>query len=471
MRGNGLISNRLKSSSNMSAAIILVLAIAVVVTLLSERHYFRWDVTESGEHTLSEKTLQVLKTIEEPVHIRAFSREGNEDARELERLLGAYHYEVPEITFEFIDPDRNPALTRKYNVRTLNTMILEGYNRSQSINIADEEHITNGLIRLSKSEKHKCYWVTGHGERLFKGNDPTSFSALQESLGDENYLFEDLYLMKGDVPEDASMVIVAAPEKPLFPEEVESLEKYLNKGGRVILFIEPFQDAGLTSFLAGYGVVIRDDVIIDKMSRVMGGDFLLPMVAQYGTHEITEDFRLTSFFELARTVEAAESTAEGIRTTTLAKTSPESWAETDRAGLDQGTVGFDESQDRQGPLSLAVISELTPPIAKEGEAGTDLEDRPGGKITGEGKLVVFGDADFASNKFFHTSGNADFITNTINYMVGRGDLITIKKKHRDMEALMLNREQGMLIFWVPVVLIPLTILVIGVVVYIRRRSR
>jgi ABC-type uncharacterized transport system involved in gliding motility auxiliary subunit len=455
----------------MSAAILLVLAIAVIVTLLSERHYFRWDVTASGEHTLSEKTLQVLETIKEPVHIRAFSREGHQDARELERLLGAYRYEVPQITFEFIDPDRNPNLTRKYNVRSLNTMVLEGYGRNQTIKIADEEHITNGLIRLSKSETHKCYWVTGHGERLFKGREATSLSALQESLGEENYVFEDLYLMKSEVPGDASIVIVAAPEKPLFPEEVESLRKYLNKGGRIILFLEPFQEAGLASFIAEYGVIIENDVVIDKMSRVMGGDFLLPMVAQYGAHEITKDFRLTSFFELARTVEAAESAGTGIKATVLALTSPESWAETNKEELDQGQVGFDEAEDRKGPLSLAVISELTPPIAEENEEGEENTGNPGTRITGKGRLVVFGDADFASNKYFNTSGNADFITNTINYLVGRGDLITIKKKHRDIESLMLNREQGMVIFWVPVVFIPLLILIIGIIVYVRRRSR
>ena len=162
MRGNLIRGTFLKSSSNMSAAILLVLALAVVGTLLSERHYFRWDVTASGEHTLSEKTLQVLETITEPVNVKAFSREGHPDADDVKRLLGSYHYKDPGITFELIDPDRNPAATRRYNIRTLNTLVLEGYGRTQTVKIADEESITNGLIRLSKSEGRMCYWAVSY---------------------------------------------------------------------------------------------------------------------------------------------------------------------------------------------------------------------------------------------------------------------------------------------------------------------
>ncbi len=474
MRGNVFRGTFLKSSSNMSAAILLVLALAVVVTLLSERHYFRWDVTASGEHTLSEKTLQVLRTITEPVHIKAFSREGHPDGDELKRLLSSYHYESPGITFEMIDPDRNPALTRQYNIRSLNTSVLEGYGRTQTVKIADEESITNGLIRLSKSEERICYWITGHGERPFQGSEAGALTSLQEALSDENFRFEELLLMQKDIPKDATVVVVAAPEKPLFPEEVESLRRYLNRGGSLIVFLEPFQEAGLTAFLKDYGIRVGEDVVVDKMSRVMGGDFLLPMVAQYGSHEITKDFRLTSFFELARTVEASEDPIPHVSPTALAMTSPDSWAETDRTALDQGRVGYEEGQDRKGPLSLAVISELKPPLPKPEGDGENASEGTGDEspaITGEGKLVVFGDADFASNKYFHTSGNADFITNTMNYLAGRKDLITIQKKHRPVEALMLNRDQGLVLFWVPVVVLPLCVLILGVVVFVRRRSR
>jgi ABC-type uncharacterized transport system involved in gliding motility auxiliary subunit len=109
--------------------------------------------------------------------------------------------------------------------------------------------------------------------------------------------------------------------------------------------------------------------------------------------------------------------------------------------------------------------ELNPKDAKAEEAKD--ED----KIMGEGKMAVFGDADFAYNKFASLAGNTELITNTINYLAGRKDLIAIPEKERPTDHLMLTRNQGLLLFWIPVVVIPLLVIILGVAVWRRRRSR
>jgi ABC-type uncharacterized transport system involved in gliding motility auxiliary subunit len=419
---------------------------------------------------LSEKTLQVLKTVNKPVSIKVFVRLAFQEAVDAEKLLSAYHYRASNITYELIDPEKSPAVARRYRVKSPNTFILEGYNSSQTVKIADEEHITNGLIRLVKSKTQKVYWLMGHGERPFAGKEPGSLSTFKEKMSKENHEFIELNLMQGDIPQDASLVVVAAPIKPLFPEEVESLEKYMNRGGSLIVFLEPFHDGGLKNFLKEYGVEISDDIIVDKLSRVMGGDFLLPMVADYGAHALTQDFKLTSLFYVARSVEPGDKKPDNVVVTSLAKTSPNSWAEMDRQSLDTGKVQFDE-RDRQGPLSLAAIVELRPSVAKEEPKKSEGEKEEDKAMTAKGRMVVFGDVDFASNRLFVQAGNGDFIVNAINYLVGREDLITIKKKRKPIEPLMLSRTQGKVIFWIPVVVMPLTILFIGFVVWNRRRSR
>ncbi len=462
---NTLTSFRLKASSNMTVAILLILVLAVVVSLLSDRHYFRWDLTASGEHTLSDQTLQALKTIGEPVKVIAFVKEPSEESSNVKKLLAAYQYHLKGMSLDFVDPDRNPALTRQYDIQALNTVILEGFGRSQTVKTPDEENLTNALVRLSKGRTEKVYWVMGHGERPFKSAAPESLATIHKNLSSQNFEFEELNLAQKDTPSDAALVVVAAPEKPLFPEEVASLKRFLNKGGSILVFLEPYLDGGLKDFLREFGIVISSDIVVDKMSRVMGGDFLLPMIVSYGDHEITRNFRLLSFFSLARSVEVdKEVKKKGLTLTNLALTSQESWAETDREALNQEKARLDPD-DRQGPISLAVIVELDPKEAKGEE--TKEED----KITGEGKLVVFGDADFASNKFVSLAGNSELLTNTINYLAGRKDLITIPEKARPTDHLMLTRNQGLLLFWIPVVVIPLLVLVLGVVVWRKRRSR
>jgi ABC-type uncharacterized transport system involved in gliding motility auxiliary subunit len=389
-------------------------------------------------------------------------QEDLQGADRLKRLLEAYTYASPRIAYDVIDPERNPGMAVRYNIKSLNTLVLEGYKRSQVVNLADEESITNGLVRLSRSAPEKVYWITGHGEKPFKGGDPESLTALQESFTAQGYEFLDLSLMQKEVPEDASLVVAAAPEKRFFPEEVEALQKYLNQGGRLLVFLEPFVDGGLKEFLLDYGIRTSGDIVVDKMSRVMGGDYLIPMVANYGAHEITKNFKVTSFFPLARSVEADTEKREGITLTGLAFTSPESWAETDRAALDQGRVAYDD-RDRLGPVSLAVIAEIEPPVEKAEPSSRS--------ITGKGKMIVFGDVHFATNKYISVSGNHDFITNSLNYLAGREDLITIEKKPRPTDTLVLSRNQGLLLFMVPVVFIPLFVLLLGVAVWYRRRSR
>jgi ABC-type uncharacterized transport system involved in gliding motility auxiliary subunit len=355
-------------------------------------------------------------------------------------------------------------------VKTLNTVILEGYGTTQTITIPDEGSITNGLIRLSRKEVRKVYFLTGHGERTIKGSEPDSLSSLHAALKKENLEFQELNLMNTDVPADAALVMIAAPAKPLFAEEVQSLAAYLGRGGSAILFLEPYFDGGLDSFLRENGILITQDMVVDKMSRIMGGDYLMPMVAGYGRHEITKDFQLPCFFPTARSVEAAqeEPPGAGVNAVSLAFTSENSWAETDRATLNQGRAGFD-GQDRQGPISLAVISEIrqSPKMAEEVESEKQESDG----ATGPGRLVVFGDADFVSNKFLNLSGNGEFIHNTVNFLVGRQDLITIQRERKQVQALMLSRSQGQLLFWVPVVLIPVLILLLGILVWNKRRSR
>ena len=328
---------RLKASSNMTFAILLVLVLAVAVTLLSDRHYFRWDLTASGEHTLSDKTLQALKTIKEPVKAIAFVKEPSEEASSVKKLLASYQYHLKGLSFEMVDPDRNPGLTRQYDIQALNTVILEGFGQNQTVKTPDEEGLTNALVRLSKGRTEKVYWVMGHGERPFKSTAQESLASIHQNLSNQNYEFEELTLAQKDIPSDAALVVVAAPEKSLFPEEVASLKRFLDKGGSLLVFLEPYQDGGLKEFLREYGVVVSSDIVVDKMSRVMGGDFLLPMIVSYGNHEITRNFRLLSFFSMARSVELDKDVKKkGLTLTNLALTSQESWSETDRDALNQG---------------------------------------------------------------------------------------------------------------------------------------
>ena len=103
----------------------------------------------------------------------------------------------------------------------------------------------------------------------------------KQALENEGYEVETLNLLsRGAVPEDAAVVIVAGPKKPLLSTEVEALKAYLEKGGRVLVLLEAFEDAGLKGFLAGYGVALDNGIILDvnQVSQALGVSAVMPLV-------------------------------------------------------------------------------------------------------------------------------------------------------------------------------------------------
>ena len=98
-------------------------------------------------------------------------------------------------------------------------------------------------------------------------------------------------------------MIVAGPQKPLFEKEIFLLTNYLEKEqGRLLLLVNPFEGAELKPLLKKYGLVLEDNVAveIDPLSRLMGGNYFMPVVAKYPEHDITKNFGYATMFPLCR---------------------------------------------------------------------------------------------------------------------------------------------------------------------------
>ena len=226
--------------------------------------------------------------------------------------------------------------------------------------------------------------------------------------------------------------------------------------------LDPETDPGLAPLLADYGLKIENDLIVDTVSRLLGGDYFIPVVSEYEYHDITKSFRYATFFPFARSIEPTDKKPEGATVTVIARTSPNSWSERQ---LDQKEVKFDKDKDKQGPISLAIVETLK---AK----GTETKDVPGGETRRreEARLAVFGDSDFAANRYYSLSGNGNFFLNTVNWLTEEADLISIQPRTSSPRTIQLNPSQGRLLFFVSVILLPLAVLVLGIFIWLRRRS-
>ncbi len=434
-------------------SVVFFLGILVLIILIAERHPVRLDLTKEKTHSLSQKSIKILETIDQPVNAIGFF--GDDEARsKAQDLFETYRYHNRKITYEFIDPDRKPEIAKKYDIKTYGTVVVEGYGKKETITTLSEESFTNALFKLSRKEAKKIYFLVGHGEHSVEDFDKEGYSNLKSSLEKANYSVAELNLMVSkDVPEDASVVLIAGPKKDLLPEEIDSLEKYIKRSGKLIVMIDPGYKGNLVKFLKPYGFELKDDVVIDKLSRIFGGSYLMPVVTSYGFHPITKDFRVATFFPEARSVGKPSDLPGNVAWIPFAMTSENAWAETDLKLLDKGEAKFEEGKDIPGPVVIGAISEISHSSEKKAF------------------IVVFGDSDFASNTYFQLSGNSDLLLNAINYLAEEETLITIEPKSKGEETLVLTRNQMMLILLSSLIVTPLIVLAIASYVYMVRRAQ
>lgn len=450
-----------KYGMNLGLMVLIVLAILVVLELFSkERFHAQVDTTRNRRYSLASQTLKVLEGLKEPVKIYAFYQEADPSRTSAEDLLNLYKTRSgKKIEWEFVDPDRFPMKAQQYKVNTYNSLVLELGERFEKVYLAEEEKITNALVKLTREKKPLVYVVQGHGEHGLESVQKDGYSEAKKAMENEHYEVKTLLLAReAKVPEEADVVILAGPQKELLEQEWNALKGYVEGGGKLMMLLDPQATPGAKDFLSQYGILLDEDIIVDPNSRLLGGDYLVPPIVEYESHPITRDFRQSPYLvylPMARSVRSVEKPPEGVSVEILARTGPGSWGEKDLERLRRGEAELNP-EDLQGPVPVAAVA--------------TVQGKEGAK---KGRILVVGDSDFISNGAIdpNRSGNQDFFLNGLNWLAEQEDLISIRAKSAPSRPVMLKPGQWTLIFLVVVVLFPLSILCLGIVVVWRRRRK
>ena len=293
-----------------------------------------------------------------------------------------YGYHSSKVSYRFVDPEREPLKAQQAGYRFAGNVLLDYQGRRQMADQTDENSITNALRKVLKKERQKVYFLAGHGERDLDDPKPGGFQVAKTSLDNEGYEVESLNLLtRGAVPQDAAVVIVAGPKKPLLSTEVQALKAYLEKGGRLFIMLEAFEDGGLQGFLAGYGVGLDNGLILDvnQVSQSLGLSAVMPLVSQYGPSKITQDFKnLVTIYPMARPL-ILKKDHPGASLLALATTMTTSYEKLGKEWIKDEKAAFDAKTDKKGPFTVGAQVEIKLTPAK-GRAGP--EGRPG---TGPGR--------------------------------------------------------------------------------------
>lgn len=456
--------------------ILVAIGIFVAANYLGVRQTKRWDLTENQAYSLSDQTVRILQNLDEPVRVTVFAQEvGDFSFDRYRSQLETYQYESDQLQVEYVDVDRQPGRAKEAEITQYGTVVLTHKGREQRISGAtnlEEQTVTNALIKLVSGAEQKIYFTQGHGERDTTNSDRMrGYDAVSRELTNGNFAVAPLPLaQQTDVPNDATVVVIAGPTTDFLPAEIDALKRYLAKGGKLLALVDPPQSGSdypnLRAFLREWSIELGDDVVVDAsgVGQLFGGDASVPVVVSYPAHPITEGFRVMTAFPYARSVRAAEG---GTHTPqSILETSARSWAETDLKALASGQVELNEGADRQGPVSLgqAVTAAATEPPSPA-LAGNQSPDAP----KPETRLVAIGDSDFAGNNALGIAGNLDLFLNSVNWLAQQEDLIAIRPREATDRRLTLNADQLTRVMLLSLFVIPGLVFAAGVYTWWRRR--
>ena len=443
-------STRMGANSILMA--VLFLGILGIVNFLAARHSIRWDFSENQNFSLAAQTHRVIRSLPRDVKITVFTREKDPGYQSYKERLDSYRQASSKIALEFVDPERQPKMAQSYGITRSDTAIFESGLQTVRVTNPSEAELTGALIRVSKDDKKRVMFLEGHGEPGTENRDRTGFSLAKEILIKQGYEIGTLSLLtQATVPDHTAILAIVGPRKPLTSDELNRIHDYVEKGGRLLLMVDPDTQAALEPLLSHWGLGLGPGVLVDLQDRLAQGDLTALLVRTFTEHEITQDLTSAVLFPLSRHITFDEQSGKDWDYVPLARTSANSWAETNMQGR---VVSLNEQEDVKGPLPIAAA--LAPKKAPE-----EGKPRP--------SIVVVGNSTFATNAFFNFPGNSDFFLHTTGWLAEERDLISIAPKEPALRPFTPNPTQERTLLYVQVIFLPLMTFLTGMLVWRKRR--
>ncbi len=431
--------------------VIVVIAILGAINYLANSYNKSFDSTANKRYTLSDQTKKVVSGLKGDTDITYFQKAT--DFTRGRDLLDRYANLSNKLHVKYIDPEKDPLAARAAGIRTFGATVVATGGRTQEAKTLSEEEITGALIRVLKTGDRLACFVVGSGELGIDDQDRAGLSGFKAALEKTTFKTQTVSLLeKPEVPATCSVLVIAGPKRDYVQPAVDAVKKYLDGGGHAMVLIDPAIDFGkgdansgspaLVTLLGSYGVTVDNDLVIDGsgMGQMFGFNEASPIVMQYESQPIVAGMRRSAtVFPLSRSLEV-KSGAEKLFSTT-----DSSFATTNLTP----PIKIDPAKDKKGPFTL-------------GAAAT---------AGGKGRLVVVGSSSWVKNEVFGIGqiGNRDLALNAVNWLTADEDLISIRPKDPEDRRISMTRRQMSLLFFLLVIVIPLSVILVGTSVYLRRR--
>ena len=147
----------------------------------------------------------MLQDLKEPVKIRVFAR--SDEFQRFRDRLDEYTYQSKQLTVEYIDPEKRPAVAQQFGVTALGTVVFEYKGRNEKATSDGEQELTNALIKVIQGRQPKVYFTQGHGEKDTASADRGGYNAITAAPDrpTTSSSRSSVLAQQGEVPADADV--------------------------------------------------------------------------------------------------------------------------------------------------------------------------------------------------------------------------------------------------------------------------
>lgn len=487
--------NRLKRGGVTTLMAVIFIAIVVVVNILvgalTERFpSLNIDLTAEKLNTLSDQALEIARGVRQDTKIYLI---GSEEAYRQNRLGAQYsqygldYSQVatlaeklqeanPKITMEFVDPDTNPKFISDHASDSLSSgsVLLETEARSRVLDISDlfalrtdkttyqteavsqvDSALAGALEMVNMENVPLIAIATGHNEML----DSSSLSAFTDLMEGQNFEVREIDFLTEEIPEETQVVMIPTPQNDYTTEEIEKLRAYLDddesEAHRTLLVtFHTTQDKlpKLEGFLEEWGFSLGEGMVAETdSSRMMAGypSFLLVNAEQdevlpdgdYQNLAVRESRPLSLLFK----------NNNNIATYPLWSTADSAFAFVDEASAENPETGVQT-------------------VAAMADTYQTLDSGNWRRC-----VIVFGTSFVFTDSFINAPayGDRNYIRDLLQLTTGTdGSQVTVETKQVQTRVLDVSASQSTVILLglgVFTIGLPLVIVIVGLVVFLKRR--
>jgi hypothetical protein len=469
----------MRSGLGISFALVFCFAIAYVA---SERN-IKADLSFFRTARASVATEKLVAALDKPVEVTLFYPPGNEVAEELASYFADLARASAKITVTQIDQAVEPGRAKALGVSTNGAVAIACGTMHEQLPIPVKLESARSKLRTLDQDVHKriltisrgkriVYRVQGHEERTFaaarEGEPSASLGHLRELLLSQNLETRDLGLAQGlgnEVPADASMVMLVGPQRTMLAEESAALLRYFQKGGRLLVAVDPDAESAAAPILAGLSLEMSQTALANdriywarthqKADRVgiapvtYAPHAALPTLASFGAQMPIVMLGAGALTKASVPPSPAPSVDFVIHTDTG------TWDDKN------GNLEFDQGNEQRKSYAVAAAVTLRKPKATPGETPTPSE---------EGRAFVLGDSDALSDLLIINRANAIMTLDAVRWLLGESEVSGIANNEEDVPVRH-TRKQDVVWFYSSVFLAPVLVLLAGWAVTRRRRKR